>query len=102
MNVQVITRDGEPEYAVLPWAEYQKLVQAAQLAEPAEIAPEKQPVSWQELPKLREQAGFTLESFARELGISPSYWQMIESGEREASEVVLRNICRLLKVDGIQ
>ncbi|MCR3846863.1 XRE family transcriptional regulator, partial [Pseudomonas aeruginosa] len=22
MNVQVITRDGEAEYAVLPWAEY--------------------------------------------------------------------------------
>ncbi|MDU5675969.1 MAG: hypothetical protein E6023_11335, partial [Pseudomonas aeruginosa] len=25
MNVQVITRDGEAEYAVLPWAEYQAL-----------------------------------------------------------------------------
>lgn len=29
MNVQVITRDGEAEYAVLPWAEYQALLAAA-------------------------------------------------------------------------
>ena len=29
MNVQVIERDGQPEYAVLPWAQYQALLQAA-------------------------------------------------------------------------
>ena len=29
MSVQIIARDGEPEYAVLPWAEYQMLLQAA-------------------------------------------------------------------------
>ncbi|ERI52576.1 hypothetical protein N878_18545, partial [Pseudomonas sp. EGD-AK9] len=29
MTVQIIARDGEPEYAVLPWADYQALLQAA-------------------------------------------------------------------------
>ncbi len=28
MNVQVIMRDGSPEYAVLPWDEYQALLNA--------------------------------------------------------------------------
>jgi len=28
MNVQVIVRDGSPEYAVLPWEEYQALLNA--------------------------------------------------------------------------
>ena len=31
MNVQVIERDGEPEYAVVPWADYQALLQALSL-----------------------------------------------------------------------
>ena len=29
MTVQIIARDGEPEYAVLPWADYQALLRAA-------------------------------------------------------------------------
>ena len=36
MNVQVIERDGTPEYAVLPWAQYQALLRAAGHA--AEVA----------------------------------------------------------------
>lgn len=45
MNVQVIARDGEPEYAVLPWAEFQALLKAAgmpsksPMAEPAAPQP---------------------------------------------------------------
>ncbi|MGH8388541.1 MAG: transcriptional regulator, partial [Pseudomonas sp.] len=26
MDIQIITREGEPEYAVLPWAQYQALL----------------------------------------------------------------------------
>ncbi len=29
MSVQVILREGQPEYAVLPWDEYQALLSAA-------------------------------------------------------------------------
>jgi hypothetical protein len=30
MNVPTINRDGKPEYVVLPWAEYQALLEAAE------------------------------------------------------------------------
>ena len=38
MSVQVIMRDGEAEYAVLPWAEYQALLKAANQASVADVA----------------------------------------------------------------
>jgi len=33
MDIQIIARDGEPEYAVLPWAQYQALLKAAGIDE---------------------------------------------------------------------
>ncbi|MDP0920010.1 transcriptional regulator, partial [Klebsiella pneumoniae] len=29
MDIQIISRNGEPEYAVLPWDQYQALLKAA-------------------------------------------------------------------------
>ncbi len=81
MNVQVITRDGEAEYAVLPWAEYQALLAAA--GRPAAsvavetTAPAPPSAS---LLERREARGLSLEQVAREVGISPSYMAMIERG----------------------
>ena len=31
MGIQVISRDGQPEYAVVPWEQYQALLQAGRL-----------------------------------------------------------------------
>jgi len=98
MNVQVITRDGEAEYAVLPWADYQALLAAAGVraaAQPAAAAvtAEAPGASWREL---REVRGLSLESVAREVGISPSYLEMIESGEREVSEAIEHGLRRAL------
>ncbi|SDJ92859.1 Helix-turn-helix [Pseudomonas delhiensis] len=97
MNVQVITRDGEAEYAVLPWADYQALLAAAgarAAQPPATVATVAAPAaSWREL---REARGLSLESVAREVGISPSYLGMIESGEREASEAIEHGLRRAL------
>ncbi len=101
MNVQVIARDGKPEYAVLPWEQYQQLLKDAGRDKPAVDAP---PVlaNLRELKSLREQAALTLEDVAREAGISPHYLQMIESGEREVSDVLKRTLARALKVSGWQ
>ncbi|WBG66166.1 helix-turn-helix domain-containing protein [Pseudomonas citronellolis] len=96
MNVQVITRDGEAEYAVLPWADYQALLAAAgaRAAPPAAAVVTAAPTaSWREL---REARGLSLESVAREVGISPSYLGMIESGEREVSEAIEHGLRRAL------
>ncbi|MGY4531274.1 DNA-binding XRE family transcriptional regulator [Pseudomonas sp. TE3786] len=96
MDVQVIMRDGEAEYAVLPWAEYQALLQAAGRApapvqstgEPAGTAPAVS--SFSELTALREAKGLTLEALARTVGISPHYLTMIESGERQPDSAIRR------------
>ncbi|KAF1054403.1 MAG: hypothetical protein GAK43_00922 [Stenotrophomonas maltophilia] len=97
MSVQVITRDGEAEYAVLPWADYQALLAAAGAAAtqppPAAPAVALNSASWGEL---RQARGLSLESVAREVGISPSYLQMIESGEREASDAIQHGLRRAL------
>jgi DNA-binding XRE family transcriptional regulator len=93
MDVQVIMRDGEAEYAVLPWAEYQGLLQAAGRAPavaqaPSEPAPTASNLS--ELKALREAKGLTLEALARTVGISPPYLSMIESGERQPDSAIRR------------
>jgi DNA-binding XRE family transcriptional regulator len=101
MNVQVIARDGKPEYAVLPWEQYLQLLKDAG-REKAEAQPEQLLGNLRELKSLREQAMLTLDDVAREAGISPHYLQMIESGEREVSDVLKRNLARALKVSGWQ
>ncbi len=67
MDVQVILREGQPEYAVLPWAQYQALLKAAgqELAAPvkAETAVSINP-GFQALRQLREARGLSLEQCA--------------------------------------
>ena len=101
MNVQVIARDGKPEYAVLPWEQYQQLLKDAGRDTPTVKAA---PVlaHLREIKALREQAALSLEDVAREAGISPHYLQMIETGEREVSDVLKRTLARALKVSGWQ
>jgi DNA-binding XRE family transcriptional regulator len=91
-------RDGEAEYAVVPWAEYQALLAAAgrgvaQVVKPvAAAAPEENP-DWK---TLREARGLSIETLARSVGISPSYLELIESGEREASDAIQHGLRRAL------
>lgn len=99
MNLQVIARDGKPEYAVLPWEQYQQLLKDAGRDKPA-VEKEESLASLHELKSLREQAAMTIEDVAREAGISPHYLQMIEAGEREVSDVLKRTLARALKVSG--
>ncbi|TBU86693.1 helix-turn-helix domain-containing protein [Phytopseudomonas dryadis] len=101
MNVQVIERDGEPEYAVLPWAEYRALLQAAGRELPApriEPPPTQAPASLAELRARREDKGLSREELARAVGISPHYLGMIESGERQPDAAILRALAWVLGV----
>lgn len=99
MNVQVIAREGQPEYAVLPWAQYQELLKEAGRDKPA-AAETPTLAHVRELKSLREQAGLSVEAVAREAGISPHYLNMIESGEREVSDVLKRTLARALGISG--
>jgi DNA-binding transcriptional regulator YiaG len=105
MNVQVISSDGKPEYAVLPWAQYQSLLKAAGLS--PQGAPDNTvakaptvtaPLS--EMRALREGLNLSLEQLARSVGISPLYLEQIENAEREAGEPILRPLARALGIAG--
>ncbi|MCG8906131.1 MULTISPECIES: helix-turn-helix domain-containing protein [Pseudomonas] len=98
MNVQVIMRDGEAEYAVVPWAEYQALLAAAgrgvaQVVKPVSAPALDEKPDWK---TLREARGLSLETLARSVGISPSYLELIENGEREASDAIQHGLRRAL------
>jgi DNA-binding XRE family transcriptional regulator len=105
MNVQVIERDGKPEYAVLPWAQYQALLQAAgQVPEAAAVAAvvavEASKPTLSQLAALREAKGISAEQLARNVGISPPYLSMIESGERQPDAAIQRALAWHLGVEG--
>lgn len=106
MGIQVISRDGQPEYAVVPWEQYQALLKAAGQA-PASVEPEAPaaaeapslaPLS--ELTRLREAKGLAPEQLARSVGISPAYLGMIEAGERQPDAAILRSLAWHLGIAG--
>ncbi|MGH8434772.1 MAG: helix-turn-helix domain-containing protein [Pseudomonas sp.] len=103
MDVQVIMRDGKAEYAVLPWPEYQALLQAAGRSELSPVAAAPVPTSLPkltELSALREGKGLSLEELARTVGISPHYLTMIESGERQPDTAIRRALAWTLGISG--
>ena len=108
MDIQIITREGEPEYAVLPWAQYQALLKAAgindipqqQAPAPAAAAPDPILPGLDQLRSLREGKGIAIEALARTVGISPSYLALIESGERLPDAAIRRSLAWELTVPG--
>lgn len=104
MTVQIIARDGEPEYAVLPWAEYRALLQAAagqrEVEQPVALAGEAGRPSLSQLQALREAKGLSAEGLARSVGISPHYLAMIERGERQPDAAILRALAWSLELEG--
>lgn len=102
MNVQVITREGQPEYAVLPWEEYQALLKAAGISPAEQAPPAASPtpdvLAAGGIARLRERLGMSQADLARAVGISPSYLAMIEDGSREASDPIRHSLARALGV----
>ena len=109
MDIQIISRDGEPEYAVLPWDQYQALLKAAGQQQPASpppssltahAAPEQALRPLADLRSLREAKGLVIETLARTVGISPSYLGLIEGGERQPDAAIRRSLAWELGVAG--
>ncbi|MFJ4157131.1 multiprotein-bridging factor 1 family protein [Pseudomonas sp. NPDC089752] len=107
MGIQVISRDGQPEYAVVPWEQYQALLKAAGQA-PAEAvggsneqkSAEASLPAFSEVAQLRQSKGIAAEQLARNVGVSPAYLAMIESGEREPGDAIRRALAWHLGVAG--
>lgn len=109
MAIQVISRDGQPEYAVVPWDQYQALLKAAgqpeAVAASVEASTETSTTAasapaLSELAVLREAKGIAAEQLARKVGISPVYLAMIESGERLPDSAIRRSLAWELGLPG--
>ena len=107
MDIQIISRNGEPEYAVLPWDQYQALLKAAGQQPPtlasssAASTPTDQDLRpFADLRGLREAKGLAIETLARTVGISPSYLGLIEKGERQPDAAIRRSLAWELGVAG--
>ena len=117
MSVQIIEKNGQPEWAVLPYEEYQRLVAEAEMLQdirdydevklaltngeeeliPSEVTyallDGENPIRvW------REYRGLTQQQVAEEAGISKPYLSQLESGQRKGSAEVLAAVARALNV----
>ncbi len=113
-NVQVIKRDGKRLFAVIPWDEYERLRDAAEmdadvrsydeaLARNDEYFPievvDRLLAHENPIKVYREYRGLTQHRLAQTAGIGKSYLSQIESGKRGGSSKVLRAIAKALDVD---
>jgi DNA-binding XRE family transcriptional regulator len=119
MSVQIIEKSGKPEYAVIPYAEYQELLEIAQDArdlqdadiamaelsagedESIPVAVAKRLILGDEHPLKvwREYRGYTQESLGTVAGIGKSYVSQIEAGAKTGSTKVLRALAEALQVE---
>ncbi|WP_200627053.1 helix-turn-helix domain-containing protein [Pseudomonas sp. LAM2023] len=107
MGIQVICRDGQPEYAVVPWEQYQALLKAAGQApaeaaasDPGSAAASAPLPAFSEVAQIRQAKGIAPEQLARNVGVSPAYLAMIEAGERQPDAAIRRALAWHLGVAG--
>jgi len=119
MTAQIIEKNGKPEYAVVPIAEYQQLLEVAEDLDELiafdsavremeagydDLVPQgiaKRLVSGNERPlKIwREYRGLTQTDLAAQAGLSQAQIAQMESGKREGKVLVLRKLADVLKID---
>ena len=118
MSVQIIAQNGQPEWAVLPYDEYLRLVEQAEMLEDIQdfdsIRESVQNETEELIPASvvfalaggenplkvwREHRGFTQQKLAELVGISVPFLSQVETEKRKASEGVLVNIASVLQVD---
>ncbi len=116
MSVQLIEKNGRPEWAVIPYDEYQRLLEDAEMLQDIQAFDEaklsmergealipgevtfgildgKSPIrAW------REFRGMTQQQVAEKAGISKPYLSQLESGHRRGTTEVLGAVARALGV----
>jgi DNA-binding XRE family transcriptional regulator len=118
MNVQVIEKNGKPEWAVIPYQEYRKLQEAFEDAEDIQAIKDNlkaiqngeeitvpgevtfaildgiHPVrAWRKYKKIK------MNELARKVGISAGYLSQIENNKRNPTVETLKAIAQILEVD---
>ena len=118
MKVQTIGKNGKPEYVVLPWGEYQAMLEA--LEDRADAAAlmgfaerlargEEETLPAAMVDRLlagesplrvwREHRGLTQSQLGEAAGVAQSMVAMIERGDRRGTVDTLAAIARVLKVE---
>ncbi|MEF8794716.1 helix-turn-helix domain-containing protein [Thiohalorhabdus sp.] len=117
-NVQIIERDGQPEYAVVPIEIYRRLVECAEDAEDiqafdramAEVARGEDEVVPEEVARRlfggeehpvrgwREYRGLTQKDLAQATGAGKSYISQLEAGRKTGSLRFMRTLAEALEV----
>ncbi|MFW8601553.1 helix-turn-helix domain-containing protein [Desulfobacterota bacterium M19] len=118
MNVQIIEKNGRPEWAIIPYKEFEVIQEAIEDAEdihdieenlkaiqknkeiviPGEITfailDGENPIRvWRKYKKIK------LNELARKAGISASYLSQIENGKRNSTIDTLKLIAKALRID---
>ena len=115
---QVIEKNGKPEYAVIPYREYEKLIADSEMLEDLrdydritaavekgkeELVPHEivaRLVAGESPIKVwREYRNLTISELAQQVGITQPYLSQIEAGKREGKIGVLKNIAEALELD---
>ena len=118
MKPQIIKKDGKPEYVVVPYDEYRRLVEDAEMladvrdfdtARKALLAGEEELIPAEVVDRLldgdnpvrvwREYRRLSATDLAKACGVTASAISQIESGKRKSSVILLKKIARILKVD---
>ncbi len=113
-QVQIIRKDGEPEYAVVPYREFERLHEASEMADDvaaydrAKAAAEIITVPGEVVRRLvagenpvkvwREHRGLKQSELAERLDVSKGYLSQIESGKKDGAVNLYRKISRALEV----
>lgn len=116
MSVQIILKEGAPEYAVLPYETYLRLVEDAEMladiqdydasmqaiAEGEELTPAEVVYALLDgghpIRVWREYRGLSQTEVAAKAGISGSYLSQLESGKRDGTMEVLAAIAAALNL----
>jgi DNA-binding XRE family transcriptional regulator len=118
MKPQVIKKNGKPEYAVIPYDEYRRLVEDAEMladvrdfdtARKALVAGDEELIPAEVVDRLldggnpvrvwREYRGLSAADLAKACSVTAAAISQIESGKRKSSVILLKKIARILKVD---
>ena len=118
MKPQIIKKDGKPEYAVIPYEEYRRLMADAEMladvkafdsARKALAAGEEEVIPSEVVDRLlegdnpirvwREYRGLSAADLAKACGVTAAAISQIESGKRKSSVTLLQKIARTLNVD---
>ena len=112
MAAQIIEKEGVPEYAVIPFAEYQQLLELAEDADDiaaAEAAKDEESIPSEIVYQLldgenplkvwRKFRGLTQAELAEKAGITQAMVTMIEKGKRTGTVEILRRLAKILNLD---